>query len=123
MIDELNAFYLKYLLWIPSAHFINTSRITLHAFMGAVAVRESYQFFTDPKCKRLGAQAWLAAIIIIVELLICVKFGRGQFPKPAPPAVVHFWQALITLLIAFPIWQFWLRPRLFPAIPKGGKSE
>lgn len=91
--------------------------------MGAVAVREAYQFFTDPKCKRLGAQAWLTAIIIIVELLVCIKFGRGQFPNPTPIAVVRFWQALITLLVAFPIWQFWIRPRFFSAVPKGDKSE
>lgn len=123
MIDELNAFYLKYLLWIPSAHFINTSRITLHAFMGAVAVREAYQFFTDPRCKRLGAQAWLTAIIIVVELLICIKFGRGQFPNPAPSAVVRFWQVLISVLVVFPVWQFWLRPRLCPAIPRTTKVE
>lgn len=91
--------------------------------MGAVAVREAYQFFTDSKCKRLGAQAWLTAIIIAVELLVCIKFGRGQFPKPAPIAVIRFWQILITLLVAFPIWQFWLRPRIFYTVPKGGKSE
>jgi len=77
-VDELNAFYLKYLLWIPPAHYINTARITLHAFAGAVAVREAYQYFTDPRCKRLGAQAWLITVIIAVEVMICVKFAENN---------------------------------------------
>lgn len=115
--DELNVFYLKYLLWIPPPHWINTARITLHAFMGAVAVRETYQYFTDPKCKRLGAQAWLMILTIIVEILICIKWSYNQFPKPAPHMVIWFWRALLTALLVFPIWQFWLRHRFLGKTP------
>lgn len=47
LIDELSAFYLKALLWIPTDHWINGARIALHALSGAVAIREIYQYFTD----------------------------------------------------------------------------
>jgi phosphatidylserine synthase 2 len=82
--------------------------------MGAVAVRETYQFFTDPNCKKLGGQAWLMSLTVLVETLCCVKWGRGQFPNPAPRWVVHFWQVLLSILVIFPVWQFWLRPHYFP---------
>lgn len=48
LMDELNVFYLKYLLWIPPPHWIVQTRVLLHALMGTVAVRETFQFFTDP---------------------------------------------------------------------------
>lgn len=83
--------------------------------MGAVAVREGYQYFTDPRCKRLGAQAWIITVIIAVEVMICVKFGKGEFHIPTPKAVVRFWQALLSFLFIFPIWQFLVRPRIWAA--------
>lgn len=112
--SELNAFYLKYLLWVPPEHYLNVVRIALHAFNGAVATRETYQYCTDPKCKRIGAQAWLIAAIIVTESLISFKFGRNQFPAPAPMAVIYFWIGLTILLVLFPLWQFYLSPRLYP---------
>lgn len=116
--SELNAFYLKYLLWVPPAHWLNIARIALHALAGAVAVREMYQYFSDRKCKRLGAQAWLAIAVICIESLICVKFGRNEFSEPAPANVVLFWKVFGTFLVLFPIWQFWLRPRLLFRLAK-----
>lgn len=118
MIGELNAFYLKYLLWIPPAHWINIARITFHALAGAAAVREVYQYFSDLRCLQLGAQAWLAFATILTEALICVKFGRNEFPNPAPRAVVIFWSTFTALLILYPIWQFYVRPKIFTALRK-----
>lgn len=115
--SEVNCFYLKYLLWIPPPHPINLARILLYALMGAVGMRETYQFFTDPACKRLGTQAWIVGIIIIIEALISVKFGRNEFPNPAPLSVVRFWQAFVAILAVFPIWQFWLRYKIFGPSP------
>ncbi len=111
LMAELNCFYLKNLLWIPTVHYINFFRLLLLVLMGAVSLRESYAFFSDPLCKRLGTQAWLNVAIVCTETLICVKFGRGIFTKPAPRAVVNFWIGLTTLLVAFPIWQFFLLPK------------
>ncbi|KAJ3329831.1 hypothetical protein HDU76_007067 [Blyttiomyces sp. JEL0837] len=44
---ELNAFYLKYLLWIPSEHYINIGRLLMYFFLCMPAVREAYQYLTD----------------------------------------------------------------------------
>jgi hypothetical protein len=44
---DLNSFYLKYLLWIPSEHIINPLRLIIHGLSGSVAIRESFQYFTD----------------------------------------------------------------------------
>jgi phosphatidylserine synthase 2 len=45
---ELNAFYLKYLLWIPPSNPINTYRLIFFAIAGAPAIREAYQYLIDP---------------------------------------------------------------------------
>ena len=110
---ELNAFYLKYLLWIPPTHLYNQIRLAMHALIGAVAIREVYQYFSDKQCKRLGAQAWIQAAILSIETLICIKFGRNEFPNSAPEYVVRFWQIAVILLILYPFWQYFLKPRLF----------
>lgn len=46
-IVELNAFFLKFVLWIPPPHKINILRLILWFFMGMPALRESYQFATE----------------------------------------------------------------------------
>jgi phosphatidylserine synthase 2 len=45
---ELNAFYLKYILWVPPPHPLNIIRLCLWLFMGLPALREYYQFVSDP---------------------------------------------------------------------------
>jgi phosphatidylserine synthase 2 len=107
---EVNCFYLKYLLWVPPEHPLNALRILLFGLFGVVGVREAYQFFTDPACKRLGPQAWLCIASILTETLICFKFGRGEFPDPAPSTVLYFWAALLFLLLLYPIVRFGLCP-------------
>lgn len=109
--SELNAFYLKALLWIPPPHWINFSRVVLHGLMGMVALRELYQYFTDPACQKLGTQLWVALAIIIIESLVCFKFGRGNLPTNVPSAVVKFWIVFTTILVLFPIYRFWYRRR------------
>lgn len=44
LIDELNLFYLKAILWIPQSHAIIFWRTLLHAFIGSVAVNETYTY-------------------------------------------------------------------------------
>lgn len=108
LICELNCFYLKYLLWVPPAHYINVVRLVLYGLIGIVAAREAYQFFTDPSCNRLGAQAWICLASILTETLICFKFGQGEFPNPAPKNVIYFWTCFILLLFLYPLLKFWL---------------
>ncbi|CAG8436546.1 6212_t:CDS:2 [Ambispora gerdemannii] len=114
---EINSFYLKYLLWIPPEHPLNAIRATLLFFCSAPGVREAYQYLTDKNCKRFGPQAWLSMAMIMTESVIIIKFGRGEFPHPAPTYVIVFWSLLTTTLIGYAIYQF-----AIPALRKS-KSE
>ncbi|CAG8499237.1 5685_t:CDS:2 [Paraglomus brasilianum] len=105
---ELNAFYLKYLLWIPSTHPLNSYRATLLCFCCFPATREAYQYLTDKNCKRFGPQAWLIIATIMTESVICLKFAQGEFPNPAPTSVKIFWFLFISALVGYAIWQFGL---------------
>ncbi|KAM0677403.1 hypothetical protein BDAP_002086 [Binucleata daphniae] len=101
--SELNTFYLKYLLWIPSDHVFNLIRLIIHVSMGCVAIREGYSYFTDKMCKSFGYQLWLCIACIAVESLICIKYSQGEFKNPFPLHIKIFWAVLITILTLFPI--------------------
>ena len=111
--SEVAGFYLKYLLWIPPPHPLFSLRSTLYAFAGCAGVREMYQYCTDPQCQSLGDQTWILLATIIMEVLVIVKWSQGKFPEPHPPAVLAFWALTAAFIILFPLWQFFLRPRLF----------
>jgi phosphatidylserine synthase 2 len=98
---DLNAFFLKYLLWIPPRNPLNTYRLILWFFVGMPAIREYYQFVSDPECKRLGANTWIAAGIIALEVLLCIKFSTGEFHQPFPN---HIWVPWLVFGILFSLW-------------------
>ncbi|KAI8869095.1 PSS-domain-containing protein [Ramicandelaber brevisporus] len=111
LICELNAFYLKFLLWIPPEHPLVTYRLILMFLFGLPAVREFYDYLSDPNCKRIGAQLWLILAIILTEVIICIKWSRGLFTEPAPMFVKAFWVVFMTSLISYALWQFAYVPR------------
>ncbi|KAI9328322.1 phosphatidyl serine synthase-domain-containing protein [Zopfochytrium polystomum] len=108
---ELNAFYLKYLLWIPSEHFINIARLVMYFFLCMPAVREAYQYLTDKNCKKFGMHAWITTANILTEALICVKFGQGEFPNPTPKPVLIFWAIFLSCLAIYPLYAFVLKKK------------
>jgi phosphatidylserine synthase 2 len=131
---ELNCFYLKYLVWIPPEHPLLTYRLILVFFFALPATREAYQYLVDkyeflihsiqPPCKhavnnlwssrntkRFGPHAWTILANIFTETLICIKYGRGEFPEPAPFPVVVFWIVFSTSLFLYTVWKFWWLPR------------
>ncbi|VDQ02700.1 unnamed protein product [Trichobilharzia regenti] len=110
---ELNTFYLKYVLWVPPPHFLCLGRLIFLIFMGATAIREYFEYLDDPKCKRLGRQAWMLASIIITEFLIVLKFGWDVVTKPLPHHICIFWSLILTGLILWTFWHFYIVPWLF----------
>ena len=58
------------------------------------------------RCKRLGMHAWMATANIMTELLINIKFGRGEFPEPAPKEIIYFWIGFVVLLLTYAIFHF-----------------
>jgi len=70
---ELNAFLLKLFLWIPTDHSINLYRLILISLISIPSSRQYYLFVTDPKCKKLGSQCWVCVLIVLLELVLCIK--------------------------------------------------
>ncbi|KNC48246.1 phosphatidylserine synthase [Thecamonas trahens ATCC 50062] len=92
---ELNAFLLKAVLWVPSSNWLNLLRLGLWVAFGAPTLREYYQYITDPHCKKLGTQAWVALACMLAETAIAFKFG-----------LVYF--AHLDVLVPAWIWGLWL---------------
>lgn len=103
---ETNSFYLKSLLYIPISHPANSIRLLLFFFFAMPAVREAYQYLTDPDCKRFGMHAWMAIANIVTELLVIVKFSAGEFEKEMPDIVLYGWLLGIFGLVVFAAWKF-----------------
>jgi phosphatidylserine synthase 2 len=106
IICELNAFYLKTLLWIPIESRLNVWRLVFYFFTTMPAVREAYQYLSDAKCKRLGFHAWMCTANILTELIIIIKFSKGEFPNQIPGNVIWFWISAITIIIMYATWKF-----------------
>jgi phosphatidylserine synthase 2 len=48
MLAELNLFFLKWVLWVPPPHFLCLIRGFFFLFVGAVSLREAFQYLDDP---------------------------------------------------------------------------
>jgi phosphatidylserine synthase 2 len=98
---DMNAFFLKYILWVPPRNPLNTYRLIMWFFVGMPAIREYYQFVSDPECKRLGANTWIAAGIVALEVLLCFKYSDGLFTAPTPN---HIWVPWLISAVFFVLW-------------------
>jgi phosphatidylserine synthase 2 len=113
---EINSFYLKTLLWIPTEHPGNAVRLYVSSFLinriffflvALPAARESYQYLTDSACKRFGMHAWMAIANILTELMVIVKFSRGEafMEAPVPIKVKMGWGVGVA---GFAIYFWWM---------------
>jgi phosphatidylserine synthase 2 len=57
-LGQLNAFYLKYLLWVPSENDLNILRLGLIFLIFCPSIRQLYLYSANKDVERLGAQAW-----------------------------------------------------------------
>ncbi|KAJ1933414.1 hypothetical protein EC988_009126, partial [Linderina pennispora] len=112
MLAELNVFYLKSLLWVPPEHPLVIARLALLFLFALPGAREYYEYYSNPQCKRMGAHCWMLIVTLLSELLIIVKFGRGEFTEPFPTYVIVFWACVAAVLVGFSVWRFALKPRL-----------
>ncbi|KAJ2011226.1 hypothetical protein GGI06_004615, partial [Coemansia sp. S85] len=112
MLAELNVFYLKSLLWVPPEHPLVIARLALLFLFALPSAREYYEYYSNPRCKRMGAHCWMLITTLLTELLIIVKFGRGEFSEPFPTHVIAFWSLVASILVGFSVWQFAVAPRL-----------
>eukprot|EP00736_Rhodelphis_marinus_P008984 Rmarinus@m.23948 len=106
-IAELNAFFLKFVLWVPPHSMLNMWRLTICVFGMFPAVYEFYQYLR-PQCKRLGANLWIITIIAAVELMLIVKVSFEDpdmytppvgAPEPVPSPQEVLWAWVIFLVV------------------------
>lgn len=55
--------------------------------------------------------SWMCAAICVMEVLVCVKFGRGMFPNPHPPVVIWSWAIAIAAFLIWGVWYYGIRPK------------
>jgi len=108
LLAELNTFYLKFILWVPPAHYLNLVRLFIYLLAGAVSMRETFQYLDDPNCGNFGRQAWVVLAIIITEFLIIAKFGWETVTLPLPRHVAVFWIFGLTGLVCWTVWKFYI---------------
>lgn len=53
----------------------------------------------------MGQHAWLMSATVVTELLIIIKFGRGQFDQPFPTSVKLFAGTGLVVLISYPMFK------------------
>ncbi|KAJ6810151.1 putative CDP-diacylglycerol--serine O-phosphatidyltransferase 1 isoform X1 [Iris pallida] len=114
MTVELNTFFLKFCLWIPPRNRVVIYRLILWWLLAIPTIREyntylqdRFSQFTLKPVKKVGAFCWLSLAICIVELLICIKFGHGLFPKSMPAWLIVFWISVgLALAIFLLVWSW-----------------
>uniref|UniRef100_A0A0C9S9T1 CDP-diacylglycerol--serine O-phosphatidyltransferase n=1 Tax=Wollemia nobilis TaxID=56998 RepID=A0A0C9S9T1_9CONI len=121
---ELNAFFLKFCLWIPPRNPLNAYRLIIWWLIAVPTIREYNSYLQDRKpMKKVGTFCWLSLAICIVELLICIKFGHGLYPKPMPSLIFKFWVSFAIVLHLFLIgWSLQLH-RTFRNIHRNKKHS
>ncbi|RHY18681.1 hypothetical protein DYB36_000327 [Aphanomyces astaci] len=102
LFSELNAFFLLTTLSIPKDSNLNKYRLAVMFMLGIPAAAEYYEFVTDPKCYRLGQNAWMMCCIIVFEMLVWVKFSEGLEQMTSPPFDVV--APLVTFSVLFSLW-------------------
>ncbi|XP_058950586.1 phosphatidylserine synthase 1-like isoform X1 [Pocillopora verrucosa] len=102
-IVELNTFFLKHILWVPTSHWLNYFRLFVISLTVAPSLRQYYVYITDTRSRRLGTQAWVLIVITCLELLICIKYGLDMFKK-AEIVSITLWllfQMAISLMVLY----------------------
>jgi hypothetical protein len=70
---EANAFFLKFVLWIPPNNSLNLIRLAFWLPFGAHVLREFHEFVTDVNVNKIGPHVWLAIAILMLECLLCYR--------------------------------------------------
>jgi len=107
---EVNSFFLMQALWLKPGGLLIPARMILLFLMGMVGFAEFYQYTTDPHCNRIGATAWLAIFLMIMELLTIVKFSTGMYPHAPPPEIYLPWLCFLALFCVWLVLWFKRKP-------------
>lgn len=105
MLGELNGFFLKSALRIPTDSYLNTARVVLMVPAVYASVVE-LQAFSTARTERVGATAWLVVSLGALEFALAVKQFRlrGSLATDpfSPSKVVSLsWLATLLLFVSF----------------------
>jgi len=106
LLTELNCFYLKFVMWAQPDHPYVLGRLCFMACMGAVALREAYDYLSGIS-KEIGPSAWTCISIVITEAMICCKFGWETVMMPFPVHVKIFWSIVLSGYVLWSFWPLW----------------
>lgn len=95
---DLSHFFNKFILWLPITHYTLAIRIFMWGFLCIMAIREFYEYISEPNCKVIGPFCWLSHLILFTEWVIVFKFGQGMFTEPFPNLVVYCWTSAFVIL-------------------------
>ena len=112
MLVELNAFFLKTVLYIPPPKTINIVRLAIWATAAIPAIREFYQYVTDPHMKVFGTSCWLMGFVGLTECLVVLRHGKGRFTAPFPTWVLCMWALIVVSWLSFFVYFFFIRRML-----------
>mmetsp|Transcript_2965 Transcript_2965/g.7225 ORF Transcript_2965/g.7225 Transcript_2965/m.7225 type:complete len:146 (+) Transcript_2965:101-538(+) len=103
---EVNAFFMKYVLWIPPTNPLNTYRLLIFFAMVIPAVNEFYFLICESgsaaskgQPKKLGVFTCIFLMCSALEVMIIFKFGKHLFDQPWPGLVKYSWIGLGTALV------------------------
>lgn len=98
---DLSNFFNKFVLWIPSSHYLLAIRIFLWGFLSIIGTREYYEYISNNMFMRLGPFLFVSHLVIFVEYSILFKFTRGTnyFTEPFPDWIVYSWVAIFAFII------------------------
>jgi phosphatidylserine synthase 2 len=94
-LTDLANFFMKFVLWLPSTHYVLAIRIFLVGFLSIIATREYHEYITNEKCKRMGPYVWIFHLIVVMEWAIVFKFKNGYFTEPFPQWIVIAWTLIL----------------------------
>mmetsp|Transcript_18317 Transcript_18317/g.45884 ORF Transcript_18317/g.45884 Transcript_18317/m.45884 type:complete len:534 (-) Transcript_18317:183-1784(-) len=102
---ELNAFFLKYALWIPPENPLVTIRLLLWWLLAMPAVGEYYHYVSNRSVKRLGPNTWLSFAGLAFEVLLIIKMAPESYPNMFPfPAYIN--HSYLAFFIIFSVWGY-----------------
>ena len=103
-LEELNAFFLKHLLWIPPENKLNLCRLIIWGLIGLPAIRQIYRYVTDPTCRKIGYQTFLCICILFTELILIIKLSKNEFPVPYTPYTLKLAGGMISVYVIYIIY-------------------
>lgn len=97
---DLNSFFLKRLLWVPTKHIFNAVRLLLLSTTGLVVIRQYYVLISHPTYDRIALHSWLFLTVLLTEILLMVKLSKGEFNEPMPDEIrTALWKGASTYLL------------------------